>query len=104
LKAIGNVNRLKILINLIKEPKAFGTLLKEIKLKRTALSNHLAQLINTNLIEKADYGVYKITGDGREFMKNINEAYYGSPTRLLSRFEKLQSGKISDSFLNRYSG
>lgn len=102
LKALGNQKRFKILLSLLQGLQAFGTLLKETELQRTALSNHLTQLIDANLIEKVDYGVYKISGDGLEFLKALKKAYYESPTRLLTQFEKIQSRKISDPFLHRF--
>lgn len=102
LKALGNQKRFKILLSLLQGLEAFGTLLKKTELKRTALSNHLTQLIDANLIEKVDYGVYKISGDGLEFLKALKKAYYESPTRLLTQFEKIQSRKISDPFLHRF--
>jgi len=102
LKALGNQKRFKILLSLLQGLQAFGTLLRETELRRTALSNHLTQLIDANLIEKVDYGVYKISGDGLEFLKALKKAYYESPTRLLTQFEKIQSRKISDPFLHRF--
>ena len=102
LKALGNQKRFKIVLSLLQGLQAFGTLLKVTELQRTALSNHLTQLIDANLIEKVDYGVYKISGDGLEFLKALKKAYYESPTRLLTQFEKIQSRKISDPFLHRF--
>jgi predicted transcriptional regulator len=67
------------------------------------VSNHLSQLIAANLIEKGDYGIYRISGDGIEFMKAIDSAFQQSPTRQLRKFKELQSRKISNSFLNRFS-
>ena len=102
-KSLGNEKRLKILIFLLKRTNSFGALMIKIELKKTALSNHLSHLINAKLIEKVDFGVYSITGDGIEFMEAIERAYYQSPTREKKRFEALQTRAISNSFLNRYS-
>lgn len=102
-KSLGNEKRLKILIFLLKRTNSFGALMHKIKLKKTALSNHLSHLINAKLIEKVDFGVYSITGDGIEFMKSIERAYHQSPSREKKRFKALQTRAISNSFLNRYS-
>jgi len=102
LKAIGHQKRFKILVSLLEGAQSFGYLLKETNLQRTALSNHLTTLVHINLIEKVDFGIYNITEDGLEFMKALDKAYYESPTRKLERFENLQRGKISESFLYRF--
>ena len=102
-KSLGNEKRLKILIFLLKRTNSFGSLMNKIKLKKTALSNHLSHLINAKLIEKVDFGVYSITGDGIEFMEAIERAYHQSPSREKKRFKALQTRGISNSFLNRYS-
>ena len=102
LKTIGNQKRFKILLSLLEGLQSFGYLLKETNLQRTALSNHLTKLVNTKLMKKVNFGIYKITGDGLEFMKALDKAYYESPTRTMEQFENLQSGKISESFLYRF--
>lgn len=102
-KSLGNEKRLKILIFLLKRTNSFGVLMYKINLKKTALSNHLSHLINAKLIEKVDFGVYSITGDGIEFMEAIERAYHQSPSREKKRFKALQTRAISNSFLNRYS-
>ncbi len=102
-KSLGNEKRLKILIFLLKRTHSFGALMTKIKLKKTALSNHLSHLINAKLIEKVDFGVYSITGDGIEFMEAIERAYHQSPSREKKRFKALQTRAISNSFLNRFS-
>ena len=80
----------------------FGTLVENLEKKNTAGSNHLTQLIENNLIEK-DYGIYRISGNGIEFMKAIDQAFQKSPTRQLKKFQDLQSRKISNSFINRFN-
>ncbi|MBN1215590.1 MAG: winged helix-turn-helix transcriptional regulator [Candidatus Lokiarchaeota archaeon] len=104
LKCLGNEKRLNVLIYLLKGPLSYGNIVKKINLKKTAVSNHLTHLIEEKLIERDDYGIYKITGDGLEFLKAINKAFYESPTRMKEKFESMQSRKVSDSFLRRYTG
>ena len=101
LKSLGNDYRFQILLLLLTGAKSFGTIVKGINREKTAVANHLNQLLETNLIEK-DYGIYRISGDGIEFMKAINSAFHKSPTRQAREFQELQSRKISNSFLNRF--
>jgi len=103
LKSLGNEYRFQILLQLLTGAKSFGTIVKNINREKTAISNHLSHLINANLIEKGDYGVYRISEDGIEFMKAIDSAFQQSPTRQLRKFKELQSRNISNSFLNRFS-
>ncbi|MBD3211185.1 MAG: hypothetical protein GF311_01160 [Candidatus Lokiarchaeota archaeon] len=55
-------------------------------------------MLETNLFEKIDYGVYNITGDGLEFLKAIDNAFHNSPSRKLKRFETMQRRGLSESF------
>ena len=103
LKTLGNQYRFLILLQLLKGEKSFGKIVKNLNREKTAVSNHLSHLLKTNLIEKGEYGIYRISGDGIEFMKAIDSAFQKSPTRRLKEFQELQSRKISNSFLNRFS-
>jgi DNA-binding transcriptional ArsR family regulator len=103
LKCLGNEKRMKIILKLLKGAHSYGSIVEELNLKKTAVSNHLSQLLKTNLIRKDDYGVYSISGDGIEFIKAIIKAYQISPTRQIKRFEDLQRRSVTSSFLNRFS-
>ncbi|MCW4023697.1 MAG: winged helix-turn-helix domain-containing protein [Candidatus Bathyarchaeota archaeon] len=74
-KAIGNEKRLQILITLQTGPKSFDALKHETQLKKTALSNHLAILIEQELIKKPEHGKYQLTEDGKIFLQAIQTAY-----------------------------
>ena len=91
-----------ILLYLLKGPQSYGAIVKEITLKKTAVSNHLSHLLDNNLIEKGDYGIYNISGDGIAFLKAIDNAYKESPTRQMEKFEGLQRRSVSTAFLNRF--
>lgn len=103
LKSLGNGYRFQILLQLLTGAKSFGTIVNSTNREKTAISNHLVHLIEAKLIEKGDYGIYRISGDGIEFMKAIDSAFQKSPTRQLKKFQDLQSRKITKSFLNRFS-
>ena len=103
LKALGNRYRFQILLKLITGAKSFGTIVNSTNREKTAISNHLVHLIEAKLIEKGDYGIYRISEDVIEFMKAIDSEFQKSPTRQLKKFQDLQSRKITKSFLNRFS-
>ena len=103
LKSLGNQGRFQILLYLLSGEKSFGNIVNEINKEKTAIANHLTHLIRVRLIERGNYGIYKISGDGIEFMKAIDSAFQKSPTRQIRRFQELQSRQISNSFLNRFS-
>jgi DNA-binding transcriptional ArsR family regulator len=103
LKSLGNEVRFQILLNLLSGEKSFGNIVDGINKEKTAVANHLTHLLRVQLIEKGNFGIYKINGDGIEFMKSIDSAFKKSPTRQLKRFQDLQSRQISNSFLNRFS-
>lgn len=102
IKAMGNQNRLKILITLLSGEKSFQTLMSETNLQKTALSNHLTLLFKKNLIEKPDYGKYKITQDGVEFIRAIQAVYYQSDTQRKKELEIIQGRKLSETFLESF--
>ena len=102
LKAIGNDKRLKILLSLLTGEKSFDTLKKETDLQKTALSNHLTALINTFLIEKPDYGKYKITADGKLFIRALETAYAKSEMWKKKQTETAQKGQFSDRFVESF--
>ncbi len=106
LKSLGNEKRVLILLYLLQGPQSYGSIVEKIELKKTAVSNHLSHLLNVNLIEKGDYGIYNITGDGIEFMRAIDKAYKKLLTRQKEKekFDGLQRRGVSTAFLNRFSG
>ncbi|MFX1534065.1 MAG: hypothetical protein ACFFDI_07520, partial [Promethearchaeota archaeon] len=81
LKVIGHPKRLETLIHILTEPKDFRTLMGETGLKKTALANHLTQLMSKRLIEKLERGLYGITVYGRELLEATSNAYHNSELR-----------------------
>ncbi|MFX1274423.1 MAG: hypothetical protein ACFFBP_18810 [Promethearchaeota archaeon] len=75
LKTMGSTNRLKILAYLVDAPRNFAFILNRLKIKRTTLNHHIDLLIGASLIEKEEWGRYKITDDGLKFLKTITETY-----------------------------
>ena len=69
LKAVGQTNRLQILIYSLQQPKSFKELLDMTNLQKTALNIHLNQLINQKLLEKEERGIYRTTFLGEELIR-----------------------------------
>ncbi|MFX0184994.1 MAG: GyrI-like domain-containing protein [Candidatus Hodarchaeota archaeon] len=87
LKTLQHPKRLEILALMLKEEKEFGTLLTNTRLPKSALGNHLGELLDKNLIEKLDRGVYRITSDGKEFLSDISKNYLHAKIREQERLE-----------------
>ena len=66
LKTLQHPKRLEILSLMLTDESEFGTLMKKINLPKSALGNHLSDLLEKNLIEKLDRGLYRISPDGRD--------------------------------------
>ena len=103
LKVLGNETRLKILILLLKGTQSYSSIVNELQLKKTAISNHLNQLLEVNLIKREDYGIYEITKDGLEILTAIEVGYQNFPSREVENFYEIESRKVSESFLSRFS-
>ena len=63
-KTYGHQCRIKILILLLQEPKDFNFFLKTLKIKKTALANHLAILKTNRLIDQHKKGNYSLSVQG----------------------------------------
>lgn len=104
LKAISNNKRLTILIALLTGEKTFNDLKTEVKLKKTALSNHLTKLISVSLILRADFNKYQITSDGELFIRGIEDIFKKSEVRKKMETEELQRREFSDTFVESFFG
>ncbi|MFX0184928.1 MAG: ArsR/SmtB family transcription factor [Candidatus Hodarchaeota archaeon] len=104
LKAISNNKRLTILIALLTGEKTFNDLKNETNLKKTALSNHLIKLINSELILKPDHNRYRLTSDGELFIRALETTYNESEIKEKKRIESLQRRQFSDDFIRSFFG
>ena len=104
LKAISNNKRLVILITVLSGDKTFNDLKNETELKKTALSNHLSQLINAGLILKPDHNKYHLTSDGELFIRALEAAYNKSAIKEKKHTEELQRRQFSDTFVESFFG
>ncbi|MHA2245700.1 MAG: GyrI-like domain-containing protein [Candidatus Hodarchaeales archaeon] len=87
LKTLQHPRRLEILTLMLKKEKEFGTLMTHTKLPKSALGNHLTELLEKNLIEKLDRGIYRITIDGQEFLSSISSIFLNAKIREQERLE-----------------
>ena len=85
LRAINHPRRLEIMARLINEKKTFSQLLKKTQLQKTALANHLKQLMNRDLIERVERGRYEITEFGYSIIQVITEEHYNSVHQSISK-------------------
>jgi DNA-binding transcriptional ArsR family regulator len=81
LKTLQHPKRLEILTLMLKAELEFGTLMDKTGLPKSALGNHLSELLDKNLIEKLNRGLYRISSDGKEFLSNLSKSYLHAKIR-----------------------
>lgn len=81
LKSISHPSRLKILILIMKGALSFQALLDMMGLKKSGLANHLTNLKEAGLVEKIKHGTYRITEDGLNYLRAIEETHRKSNSR-----------------------
>lgn len=78
LKAIGHSKRVEILGSLAQTDREYSWLLRQLRISKTALANHLNILVENNLIERLERGTYHISADGINILKAITVSYANS--------------------------
>jgi len=76
-----NPQRLRILALSLKDEQDFPAMMEATALSKTALANHLAQLVDSGLMARRTRGKYEITPDGRELVSAAFTAYRRSSRR-----------------------
>ncbi|MBI5001176.1 MAG: winged helix-turn-helix transcriptional regulator [Euryarchaeota archaeon] len=87
-KASAHPARLKVMALLGSGPKEFAELLNEIKLSKTALSNHVGQMVEMGIVERMGRGSYRLTEDGAHLLDAIGGFYAGSKAREEQKAER----------------
>ncbi len=82
LKSAGNTIRLKILAELLLGSKSFSYFLEVTNLKKTSMIHHISYLIKSRLIKRTQRGLYIITKDGIDFLKNNIIAFQKSNLKI----------------------
>jgi DNA gyrase inhibitor GyrI/DNA-binding HxlR family transcriptional regulator len=75
LTALANPIRLKILSRLLKGETEFSELQKTTGLSKTALTHHLNNLSDSEIIENPKRGLYQLKEDGRNILASIVDTY-----------------------------
>ena len=89
LKAIGHSKRVEILGSLAQTDSEYSWLLRQLRISKTALANHLNILVENNLIERLERGTYHISADGINILKAITVSYANSLSRLENQRKQL---------------
>ena len=101
LKTIAHINRFRILVLLLNGPSTFQMLLEQMDIKKSALANHLAELKDSNLVEKTHHGTYEISENGKNYIKSIEKTYRENKVIEKNVREAKQREQLSKSFLER---
>jgi hypothetical protein len=75
--------------------------MEAINLQRSALGNHLLQLVNKGLVEKLERGIYRISMDGEDLIESIAHRYLDTKVREHLRMEKQLEENLR--LLNKYA-
>jgi len=88
-KAAAHSNRLQVMVLLADGPREFAYIQDSTGLSKTALSNHITQMLAMGLVERFERGNYRLTEDGGELLGAIANFYSGSKARETHRAERL---------------
>lgn len=98
---IAHPTRFRIMILLLNGPMSFQSIMGEIKIQKSALANHLTKLKNSYLIEKVQYGTYRLTEDGNNYLGYLESAFKESKIQRKQIEDSKQKLEITKSFLER---
>jgi DNA-binding transcriptional ArsR family regulator len=80
-KASAHPARLKVMALLAEGQREFAELQGEVGLSKTALANHVNQMVKMGLVERLERGSYKLSEDGAQLLEAIGGFYAGSKAR-----------------------
>lgn len=81
LRSAAHRSRIQILTMLLEGEDEFSRIMESTELSKTALANHLNQLIEKRLIERIARGKYRLTDDGRQLLDAAVRMYRDSRQR-----------------------
>ncbi len=90
-QALSHRHRYEILVSLLDGPHSFKFVESRVEIARTATANHLSHLLDTELVEKPERGVYKITSKGRSFLETLLDFYNKQKVKELNKARELQN-------------
>lgn len=91
LRSAAHPARIQILSLLSRGEHEFSKLVQDVDLSKTALANHMNQLIDKGLIQRVARGEYSLTADGEELLHAAATIYKESARREEERQELLSS-------------
>ena len=90
LRSAAHPARIQILALLLRGEHDFSKLMQHTELSKTALANHLNQLIEKALVERVSRGEYRLTADGQELLNTTVTMYKDSTWREEEKKERLR--------------
>jgi len=90
IKSAAHPVRIQILALLLRGEHDFSKLMQETELSKTALANHLKQLMNKRLVQRVARGEYRLTVDGKELLNAAATMYKDSAQREETQRELLR--------------
>jgi len=90
LRSAAHPARIQILTLLLHGECEFSRLMEHTELSKTALANHLNQLMEKRLVQKVARGEYSLTVDGRELLNAVATMYKDSAQRERKQREHLR--------------
>ncbi len=100
-KALDHPTRLEILARLLTEPLEFSELQEAMKIAKTSLANHITTLMECGLVEKIERGLYQISFDGEDLLKNSAKTFLEIKIREQERLESLRLRY--EALINKYT-
>jgi DNA-binding HxlR family transcriptional regulator len=98
LRSVAHPARIKVLALLFQGEHEFSRLMQYTELSKTSLANHLKQLIEKGLVQKAARGKYRLTFDGKELL-NATATMYKNSARREEERRKLLSRRYSEGLI-----
>jgi len=90
LRSVAHPARVRILAAAIPGESTLAELMRETKLSKTALMNHLAILASAGLVERVSRGAYRTTEDGRGLLAAAVSVHKGSMKRTREEKEAIR--------------
>lgn len=100
LKSVSHPARVRLLTLLLQGEHEFYKLLQSTDLSKTALANHLDQLVERKLVERVSRGQYELTASGTELVRAVAKLYTDSILREEAQ-EKSLSARYSEGFSSK---
>jgi DNA-binding HxlR family transcriptional regulator len=98
LRSAAHPARIKVLALIFQGEHEFSNLMQYGELSKTSLANHLKQLIEKGLVQKAARGKYELTVDGKELLNAAATMYRNSARREEER-RKLLSRRYTEGLI-----